>query len=262
MHMTVKTKEELTEWVLGSPCLWLFLDYDGTLAEFAPTPEHIEPNQEIIDVLEQLVRRPCTRVTILSGRRLDHVRQLLPVPGLFLAGTYGLEFTEPTGATVRRVEYKDIRPAMEAIRPQWQQLIEGRNGFFLEDKGWTLALHARFADDQEAEQVLTRARRLTSQVSPVSRFRILGGHKFLEIAPRRANKRDTVAYLLSRYPLNEARLLYIGDDDKDEEAFPLIHANQGLAVKVLQPSQAVNATTADFFFESTSETLGWLKGLV
>jgi trehalose-phosphatase len=103
---------------------------------------------------------------------------------------------------------------------------------------------------------------LTSQVSPVSRFRILGGHKFLEIAPRRANKRDTVAYLLSRYPLNEARLLYIGDDDKDEEAFPLIHANQGLAVKVLQPSQAANATTADFYFESTSETLGWLKGLV
>lgn len=260
--MALKTKEDLNKRVMESPCLWLFLDYDGTLADFAPTPEHIEPNQEIIGVLEQLMRRPCTRLTILSGRRLEHVHQLLPVSGLLLAGTYGLEYTELTGTTVRRVEYKDIRPTLEAIKPQWQQLIEGRNGFFLEDKGWTLALHARFADDQEAEQVLTRARRLTSQVSRVSRFRILGGHKFLEIAPQRASKRDTVAYLLSRYPLNEARLLYIGDDDKDEEAFPLIHANQGLAVKVLQPSQAANATTADFCFESTSETLGWLKSLV
>ncbi|HEX5838231.1 MAG TPA: trehalose-phosphatase, partial [Anaerolineales bacterium] len=252
--MTFKGKDELTDWAMGSPCLWLFLDYDGTLAEFAPTPEHIEPNQEIIDVLEQLVQRPCTRVTILSGRRLEHVRQLLPVPGLFLAGTYGLEFMDPTGAAIRRVEYKDIRPVLETIKPQWQQLIEGRNGFFLEDKGWTLALHARFADDQEAEQVLTHARRLTRQVSPASRFRILGGHKFLEIAPRRASKRDTVAYLLSRYPLPEARLLYIGDDDKDEEAFPLIHANQGLAVKVLQPTQAGQPTAADFCFQSTGET--------
>jgi trehalose-phosphatase len=246
---------------MGSSCLWLFLDYDGTLAEFAPTPEHIEPNREIIGVLEQLVRRPCTRLTILSGRRLEHIRQLLPVPGLFLAGTYGLEFMDPTGAAVHRVEYKDIRPALETIKPQWQALIEDRDGFFLEDKGWTLALHARFADDQEAEHVLTRARQLTNQVSPVSRFRILGGHKFLEIAPRRASKRDTVAYLLSRYPLPEARLLYIGDDDKDEEAFPLIHAHQGLAVKVLQPSQAANTTTADFCFESTNDTLGWLKSL-
>lgn len=259
--MALKTMEDLNKRVMESPCLWLFLDYDGTLAEFAPTPEHIEPNPEIIGVLEQLVRRPCTRVTILSGRRLEHVRQLLPVPGLFLAGSYGLEFIDPAGTAVRRVEYKDIRPALETIKPQWQALIKGRDGFFLEDKGWTLALHARFADDQEAEQVLTRARQLTGQVTPVSRFRILGGHKFLEIAPRRANKRDTVAYLLSRYPLPEARLLYIGDDDKDEEAFPLIHAHQGLAVKVLQPSQAAKSTTADFCFESTSETLGWLKSL-
>jgi trehalose-phosphatase len=159
------------------------------------------------------------------------------------------------------VEYKDIRPALETIKPQWQALIVGRDGFFLEDKGWTLALHARFADDQEAEQVLTQARQLTNQMTPVSRFRILGGHKFLEIAPRRASKRDTVAYLLSRYPLPEARLLYIGDDDKDEDAFPLIHAHQGLAVKVLQPSQAANTTTADFCFGSTSETVRWLKSL-
>ena len=259
--MSLKTKEELNNWVMVSPCLWLFLDYDGTLAEFAPTPEHIEPNQEIIGVLEQRVRRPCTRLTILSGRRLEHVRQLLPVPGLFLAGTYGLEFMDPAGEAVCQVEYKDIRPALETIKPQWQELIEDRNGFFLEDKGWTLALHARFADDQEAEQILTQARQIIRRAASLSHFRILGGHKFLEIAPRHASKRDTVAYLLSRYPLPEARLLYIGDDDKDEEAFPIIHAHQGLAVKVLQPSQAASATTADFCFESTSETLGWLKSL-
>lgn len=76
------------------------------------------------------------------------------------------------------------------IKPQWEQLIHGREGFFLEDKGWSLALHARFANNEEAEQVLNAAKQVSNQVSPVSHFQVLGGHKFLEIAPRRASKRE------------------------------------------------------------------------
>jgi trehalose 6-phosphate phosphatase len=262
MSTMFNTRNELTQWALETPCLWLFLDYDGTLADFAPTPDLVVPNPEVIHVLEQLVDKDFTRVTILSGRRLEHVRDLIPVPGVFLAGTYGVEFLDDTGATVTRVNYNVIRPVMEKIKPQWEQLIEGRNGFFLEDKGWTLALHARYADWRDAEEVLAQARRLTSQIYPVSHFRILGGHRFLEIAPRRANKRDTVAHLLSHYPLSNARLLYIGDDDKDEEAFPQIHTHAGVAVKVIQPSQASSPTVADFCFESTEETLEWLQELV
>jgi trehalose-6-phosphatase len=71
-----------------------------------------------------------------------------------------------------------------------------------------------------------------------------------------------VTYLLNQYPLLDAHLLYIGDDDKDEEAFPVIHAYQGVAIKVRQPSQAALPTEADFFFESTSDTLHWLKELI
>jgi trehalose-phosphatase len=139
--------------------------------------------------------------------------------------------------------------------------MRGRSNFFLEDKGWTLALHARFAEDDEAEEVLAHARQVIDQAAPDSRFRILGGHKFLEIAPWLASKRETVTYLLSQYPLPDANLLYIGDDDKDEEAFPVIHANEGVVVKVIQPSQRLQPTTADFFFESPDETLQWLEDL-
>jgi trehalose 6-phosphate phosphatase len=260
--MRFKSRDELAKWALGSACLWLFLDYDGTLSEFAPTPDHIEPNPEIISLLGQLARKPSIRVTILSGRRLQHIRRLLPVSGVFLAGTYGIELLETKGRPITRVEYKDVRPVMELIKPQWEQLIHGRNGFFLEDKGWTLALHARFADNDEAGQVLTQARKMIDQMSPMGHLRVMGGHKFLEIAPLLANKRETVAYLLNQYPLPNARLLYIGDDDKDEEAFPLIHAHQGAAVKVSQPSQTSRPTTADFCFESPRETLEWLQGLI
>jgi hydroxymethylpyrimidine pyrophosphatase-like HAD family hydrolase len=90
----------------------------------------------------------------------------------------------------------------------------------------------------------------------------LSGHKFLEIAPRLASKKETVAFLLKQYLLLDARLIYIGDDDKDEEAVSLIHAHQGVAIKVLQPSQAGNATESDLFFESPADTLHWLETLI
>jgi len=260
--MKFESKTELMQWALQAQYLWLFLDYDGTLADFAPTPEHIEPQPEVVTLLEQFTHKPSIRVTILSGRRLQHVRLLVPVSGLFLAGTYGIELLTPAGEVIQRIDYDEIRPILETIKPQWAQIIGEREGFFLEDKGWSLALHARFAQDQEAEAVLSQAMQVVSAELLKDHFRILGGHKFLELAPQWASKKETVAYLLNQYPLPDAYLIYIGDDDKDEEAFPLIHAHQGVAIKVWQPSQAERPTEADFFFDTPADTCKWLEELV
>lgn len=257
--MRLRNHAGLTEWATRSQQLWLFLDYDGTLADFAATPDDIAPDPRIIGLIERLARRPDLRVTILSGRRLAHIRQLLPVQGIMLAGTYGVELLDEQGNMIHRVMLADVQPLLESVNPEWRELIRERNGFFLEDKDWTLALHARFADDREATEVLGKALEIATTRLPSGVFRILGGHKFLEVAPRIASKRETVAFLLSQYPLQQARLLYIGDDDKDEEAFPLIHEHGGMAVKVLQPSQVTQDTTADYFFHSPGETLNWLE---
>jgi trehalose-phosphatase len=252
---------KLIEWVRQAQHLWLFLDYDGTLADFAPTPEHIEPDPEVIRLLGRLARKPNILITILSGRRLQHVRALVPISGVYLVGAYGLELLTPGGETIQRLQYDAVRPALEIVKPQWEQAIRGREGFFLEDKGWTLALHARFAREEEAEDILAQARRVANREVPDDRFRILGGHKFLEVAPRLASKKETLTYLLNLHRLPGPRLIYIGDDDKDEEAFSAVHANRGVAIKVRQPSQAGQPTEADFFFESPAETLQWLKRL-
>jgi trehalose 6-phosphate phosphatase len=262
MQMTIRSQADLTRWALGSENLWLFLDYDGTLVGFAPTPEVISPNPQVIDLLGHLVDKPNFRVAVISGRRLRDLRVLLPIEGMILAGTYGIEVLQETGESMSRVTYDQIRPSIETIKPQWEQIVKGRTGFFLEDKGWTLALHARYADQAESEQVISQAYGIILQSSLTHHFRILGGHKFLEIAPKLTSKGDTVSYLLDQYPLPNARLLCVGDDDKDEEAFSVIHARGGIAVKVLQPSQESRPTEADFFFESPSDTLRWLENLI
>jgi trehalose 6-phosphate phosphatase len=253
---------ELADWARAASQLWLFLDYDGTLADFAPTPAHVKPHTRVVDMLEKLARRPATRLTIISGRRLSDIRQLIPVNGIFMAASYGVEILTADGELINRAQFGRVRPTLDAIKPAWQELIADDESFFLEDKGWTLALHARRAPEKRAEAVLMQAKRIADAKLPSSDFKMVGGYKFLEIAPSAAEKRETVEFLTEKFPLAGAQLIYLGDDEKDEEAFAAIHARGGIAVKVREATTADLPTSADIIFDSPRATLGWLRQLL
>jgi len=252
------TSEQLTRRLAQAEGVRLFLDYDGTLADFAPTPDHVNPDPALINLLTRLAQDPRFRISVVSGRRLSHVRSLLPVPGVLLAGTYGIELQTSEGEQINRVTYDVIRPTLDGLKPRWEHLIADRDGFFLEDKGWALALHARFAAEDEAERLLDEARHMATDVASSDLFRLLGGHKFLEIGPRLAHKGRAVEYLLERYPWPEALPVYLGDDDKDEEAFDVIKAHGGVAILVAREPRS---TKADCRLESPLTVRHWLATL-
>jgi trehalose-phosphatase len=259
-------KAETPHWVQKrldqSERFWLFLDYDGTLAEFAPTPDHVVPDPELANLIERLARHPQFQVAVVSGRRLGHVQELVPVPGVLLAGTYGVELQTSEGTRIDRLDYDSLRPALDALKPRWSDLIAGRQGFFLEDKGWALALHARYAAEDETGHVLAAARHLADAAADrvdAEPFRLLGGHKFLEIGPRLAHKGLTVAYLLDTRPWPGALPIYLGDDDKDEEAFGVINARGGIAVLVAAEPQE---TEAHLRLPSPQAARRWLEMLL
>lgn len=238
----------------------LFLDYDGTLAGFAPTPDEIHPDPELIDLLERLKNNQRFQVAVISGRRLNHIRALIPIPGITLAGTYGIELLDPFGTQIHRVEFETVRPILDRIKPLWLELIRPHQDFYLEDKGWSLALHAKFVDQSTAEETIEDAQLILDRMDlPKDLFRILGGHKFLEVAPKLANKGLTVRYLISSYPLDGALPIYIGDDDKDEEAYQVVLQFNGVAIKV--NSQPVD-TLAQLRLESPTNVRYFLESLI
>ena len=194
--MNIQGSTKALRQVRAAEKLRLFLDYDGTLADFAPTPDEIYPDPELIDLLDRLQKHECCQIAIISGRRLSHISALIPISGIILAGTYGIEFLDPSGTKIDRVDFGVIRPALDRLKPRWQDLVNSHPDLYLEDKGWSLAIHARFADECKAEKVLQRARELAQRWIDADEFRILGGDKFLEAAPKAANKGETVAYLL------------------------------------------------------------------
>ncbi len=251
----------LNQWAAEAERLWLFLDYDGTLAEFAPTPDIVTPVPEVIDLLYRLADNPQLRVVVISGRRLSDIQKLAPVPGVFLIGTYGLELQTAAGDKILRGEYELFRPYLEWLKPHWARLIAGHEGLFLEDKGWALALHARFAKEAEADQALAAARQVLEDIPLPGYFRLLEGHRFLEVAPLQAHKGKAVTYLLESFSWPEACLLYIGDDDKDAEAYDLIHARGGIVIWVANAASPLIPGVADFILPSSRAVRRWLKGL-
>ncbi len=239
--------------------LWLFLDYDGTLADFAPTPEDILPEPELLDLLEELSNHPNIKVAIVSGRRLDHVKALVPLPGILLSGTYGIEIQIADEQAINQADYASIRPALEAFKPRWENLIADKEGFFLEDKGWSLAIHARFAREDEAAQVISKAHKMASQELPLEPFRLLGGHRFIEIGPQLASKGKAVRYLIENFPWTGALPVFIGDDDKDEEAFEVVQSLGGISILV---APTPRPTFAQYYLDDTRAVRGWLEWIL
>lgn len=231
--------------------LWLFLDYDGTLANFAPTPADVLPDMDLIDLLSRLVKRPETRVAVISGRRLGHVQKLVPVPGVLLAGTYGVELQVWDGNRIDQVEYEKIRPTLEKIRPEWAGLIERKSGFYLEDKGYALAIHAAQAADEAAETILEQATQYVEDEGISEPFRLLSGHKFLELVSKLANKGTTIRYLLDNFPWPGSTLIYFGDDDKDELAFEAINEAGGISIVVSDDEE--RQTAAEYQLRNPEE---------
>lgn len=250
--------DELNERIAQTQRVWLFLDYDGTLAEFAQTPHIIEPDTYLIQLLRKIVQQPNKRLAVISGRRQSHLEALLPVPGAILGGAYGIELRTADGDRIQRADLHTIRPTLEKIRPCWERLIANRSGFILEDKDWTLALHAKLAEVSEVPKVMHAARTIAKEVIRPGKFHLHEGARFLEVAPVEADKGKTVNNLLLRFPWKSALVVYVGDDDKDEKAFEVVKSNGGIPIVVAKEPRE---TEALYRLASPQAVRQWLEGL-
>lgn len=238
--------------------LWLFLDYDGTLVPIVRTPDEAQPDAQLLDLLGHLATRSRVRTVVLSGRPLSALEELLPVPGFIRAGLYGVEIDIPGEGIVTRARRESIRRVVVQVRDGWALLVRGRSGFLVEDKGLAVALHSRFANPAEAALVIPQAQALVSSLA-TEEFRVLGGDRFLEIAPAAAHKGETVEWLFNHISLPDAQSVYFGDDDKDEEAFAVIRKHRGIPIVVgsRQPH-----TQALIRLPSHTDVRLWLESII
>ncbi len=237
----------------------LFLDYDGTLVPIAPTPAEAMPDGGLLTLLTQLTQDTAVRTIILSGRPLSDLRRMLPVRGLILGGLYGVEMFINGDTVLREPEQDESQASLMQVREGWRRLSAGLAGFLLEDKGQAVALHARWADPDQAGRVLAAARSLASGLIHDGSFRILGGDRYVEVAPRTADKGQSVEWLLDGFPTDRDLPVAFGDDNKDEAGFAVIHGRGGYAIGV---GHRYDLPGVDARLESPEDVRGWLRSFL
>jgi trehalose 6-phosphate phosphatase len=127
---------------------------------------------------------------------------------------------------------RKTRPILRGVLRKIQQSTRGFPGVLVEDKGATATIHYRLVDPDLWSPLKELVR---GQVKPVRRvLKISEGKRALEIKPNLAwNKGKGIQELLGWLDLEERPLLmYLGDDQTDEDAFKVINGVDQNAVTI------------------------------
>jgi len=182
------------------------LDLDGTLAPIVADRREAALRPATLALLAQVAARYPT--VVLTGRaRDDAVARLRGVALREVIGNHGAEAAR-LGPAGRRWRAQSRRWAAAL-----GEVARGLPGVEIEDKGLTVSAHYRHA----ARPALAR-RRLVAAAQALAGARVLGGKRVVSVLPEDApDKGDALAGAARR--LGAHRVLFVGDDDTDEEAF-------------------------------------------
>jgi len=233
--------------------IFLFLDFDGTLAPIVERPENAEMPAETRSRILHLMKQPRFRVSIISGRALSDLQLRVGIPGLIYAGNHGFEiqgpnmsFAEP--AAVHRTQ------SLENIVRTLETRLQHISGTLIENKGLTASVHYRRARQTDFEEIRVIVQKIVASAGNL--FRVAQGLQVLEVRPNvNWNKGTAARWILEASGRRDAMPVYVGDDTTDEDAFKAL--SEGITVRIGRTAR----TAARFELEhqeDVSEFLQWL----
>lgn len=229
----------------------LFLDVDGTLLDFAPSPEGVHVPDHVRPALTALHKRLEGALALISGRSLATLDALLAPPVMAAAGLHGLERRHG------RRGHRAPRPpaALARVRGEAERLVARHPGAIVEDKGAALALHWRAAPQAGSE-----LQAFANAVLPrLPGYRLQPGNQVLELRPAehkggRADKGAAIHAFMDEPPFAGRRPVFAGDDVTDEAGFAAVNARDGISVLVGPPRESA----AHFALAGPAEVHAWI----
>lgn len=199
----------------------LFLDFDGTLVEFAPRPDDVHLDDDTLLLITHMQEKLCGALAVISGRTLDNLSHFMPLPTLAMAGLHGLHIKGepprllpvfPPQARAEIIDFSVQHPKLTC-----------------EDKGAGMALHYRLAPDL-GEACIALMHRIAEGTH--GEYRVLAGKRVVELRPSMASKGLAVATFMTKPPFIHRAPVFIGDDVTDEDAFRYVNHHGGISIKV------------------------------
>jgi trehalose 6-phosphate phosphatase len=204
--LSVEGRQQLRRLARGKT-LYAF-DFDGTLAPIVSDPAQARAAEHVTRPLAELAR--IAPVAVLSGRARRELIERLPTDIPYLVGNHGNEGLPDAAPSDVRAE----------VCRAWRVLLEPRlqvprgEGVWLEDKGQSLSLHYRAAQDHAT--ALEFLRQTTRDLDPAPT--VITGKLVLNLLPPgSATKFEALQTLVAHAGVDH--VLFVGDDDTDEIVF-------------------------------------------
>lgn len=224
----------------------LFLDFDGVIAEIAPTPDAVEVAPSRAAIIKAWREASGDALALVSGREIDDLRSVFPAYDGAISGGHGAE-TEMPGAPRENAE-ADIAAAREC-GDAMEAFAAARPGLLFERKRAGGVLHYRRDPSLESaawgmvRALLDGREGLEAQAAKMA----------VEVKPSGFSKGSVIEALMEREPFNGRTPVYVGDDTTDEAAFRVVNAMGGVSIKV-----GDGATEAAYRAPSGARLFAWL----
>lgn len=205
--------------------LLLLTDFDGTLAELAPTPADAVLSDHVRAEFARMGETPEVSLGVVSGRRLDDVRVRVGSEAKFVGGLHGLEISGPA-ESFHHQALDAVVPVIAKLAADAQRQLAWCPGYLLENKTYTLSCHVRMVPEELAERALEEFEALAEPLLEGGVLRLLVGSKAIELLPAvNWNKGRAVEWIRARVVPRVAQpvsVVYLGDDRTDEDAFSVL----------------------------------------
>lgn len=237
---------------LGGKFIFLFLDFDGTLAPIVQRPDKAKASPEALRIIKSLSERLDCKLAIISGRSLEDIKKRVGLKNIIYSGNHGMQVESPTIKYEPKISTGQIK-ALNKIKKELVEKVSKIKGVFIEDKGLSIALHFRQVNNDKVNVIKTIFREVTILPSVQKAIKIRSGKKVLEASlPAEWDKGRIVLWLLSRqqFKLDGSEIvpIYIGDDTTDEDAFKALKKN-GITIFVGRPKDSA----ANYYLRDSKE---------
>lgn len=223
----------------------LFLDFDGTLVDLAPTPDGVIVGEHLRDLLATLSDRLGGRIAILSGRSVAEIAAFLHPVAIAIGGSHGLELRRIDGghdAPDRPDGLDGVIDRMKAFAADWP-------GVLVEEKPLGAALHYRGAPEAEAA-----CRRLAHEAAELTGLALQPGKMVFELKPEGGDKGRALGLFMADPLFQGTRPIFLGDDLTDEPGFAAAAAAGGAGILIGEPRE----TAATWRLDGVEAVLAWL----
>jgi trehalose-phosphatase len=207
---------------LGDRHVLVLTDFDGTLAELAPTPDEAVISEAVRVQFAELAALETVTTGIVSGRRLTDVRDRVGAGTEFVAGLHGLEIVGPHEMYAHE-SLAAVAPVIRDLRVRATRELAWCHGLMLEDKTFALTCHVRLAASEDADRALELFAGLARRQIDARVLRLMTGAKAAEVLPaadwHKGRAVDWIRSVVSTRLRMPVPVIYLGDDRTDEDAF-------------------------------------------